>query len=61
MASEEYKARKLAYIKRYQRATYTNVSFKVRTKDDADIVAFLKSLPNKSDFLKKLIREAMAK
>lgn len=58
MASEEYKARKAAYVKRYQRKTYTNISFKVRTVKDKDILDILNSVPNKSLFLKELIRNA---
>lgn len=58
MATEEYKARKAAYVKRYQRENYTNVSFKVRTKEDKDILEILSSVPNKSEFLKSLIRSS---
>lgn len=58
MASEEYKARKAAYVKRYQKETYTNISFKVRTVKDKDILDILNSVPNKSKFLKELIRNA---
>ena len=58
MASEEYKARKIAYVKRYQKENYTNISFKVRTKEDKDILDILKSVPNKSEFLKSLIRNS---
>ena len=61
MPTEEYKARKKAYVKRYQKETYTNISFKVRTKDDKDILDILNSVPNKSEFLKKLIRNSVAK
>ena len=58
MASEEYKARKIAYVKRYQKENYTNISFKVRTKEDKDILDILSSVPNKSEFLKSLIRNS---
>ena len=57
--TEEYKKRKLAYNIKYQRETYTNISFKVRTKEDKNIIDFLKTVPNKSEFIKQLIREAM--
>lgn len=60
MATEEYKARKMAYVKRYQRENYTNISFKVRTKEDKDILDILNSVPNKSEFLKALIRASAA-
>lgn len=58
MPSEEYKERKKAYVKRYQRATYRNISFKVRAKEDKDILDILASVPNKSEFIKRLIRES---
>lgn len=57
--TEGYKRRKEAYIKAYQKKTYTNVSFKFRTKDDKDILDKLKSVPNKSDFIRELIRNAL--
>ena len=43
-----------------QKQTYTNISFKVRTKDDKDILDILNSVPNKSEFLKALIRASKA-
>ena len=61
MATPEYKARKREYIKRYQKETYTNVSFKFRTKEDKDILDILNSVPNKSEFIKSLIRASAAK
>lgn len=61
MASEEYKAKKKEYIKRYQKETYTNISFKLRTNKDKDILDMLSSVPNKSQFIKELIREKLAK
>lgn len=60
MPSEEYKARKSDYIKRYQKRNYTNVSFKLRVKEDGDIIAILNSVPNKSEFIKDLIRSSRA-
>lgn len=56
MASEEYKLRKAAYVKRYQKEHYTNVSFKIRTERDSDILETLASVPNKSAFIVGLIR-----
>lgn len=57
----EAKARKQAYVVKYQKATYTNISFKVRTKEDSDIIAHLKSVPNKSEYIKSLIKADMKK
>ena len=57
--TEAYKKRKDAYIKAYQKRTYTSISFKFRTKDDKDVLDKLKSVPNKSDFLRTLIRQAL--
>lgn len=56
MASEEYKLRKAAYVKRYQKEHYTNISFKIRTERDSDILETLASVPNKSKFIVGLIR-----
>lgn len=54
--TKEAKERKQAYVIRYQRETYCNISFKVRTKEDSDIIDHLKSVPNKSEYIKSLIR-----
>lgn len=59
--TEEYKKRKAAYIKRYQKETYTNISFKLRTKDDCVLVEALKNTPNTSEYIKRLIREDLEK
>ena len=59
--TEEYKKRKAAYIKRYQKETYTNISFKLRTKDDCVLVEALKNIPNTSEYIKRLIREDLEK
>lgn len=57
MPTVEYLLRKQAYIKRYQKEHYTNVSFKFRTDRDKDILDTLNSVPNKSSFIIGLIRE----
>ena len=54
--TEEYKKRKQAYIVKYQKENYTNVSFKLRTVEDKDIIEILNTVPNKSEYIKKLIR-----
>lgn len=61
MPSEEYYERKKEYIKKYQKKTYRNISFKVRLKDDQDILDILNSVPNRSEFIKSLIRNSAAR
>ena len=60
MASEEYKARKKAYISNYQRKNYANFTFKLRIGDDQDVIDYLNSVPNKSQLIKDLIRNRMS-
>lgn len=55
--TKEGKAKKQAYIVDYQRRVYTNISFKVRTIEDNDIIEILKNVSNKSEYIKKLIRD----
>lgn len=55
--SEEAENRKKQYIREYQKNNYTNISFKVRTKEDRDILSILSMVPNKSEFIKQLIRD----
>lgn len=57
MPSEEYKLRKANYILNYQRKHYVNISFKVRTERDKDVLETLANVPNKSKFIIGLIRE----
>lgn len=59
MPTEEYLIRKTNYIKKYQRKTYANINFKVRLDTDKDILDKLNSVPNKSEFIKKLIRDSI--
>ena len=55
--TEGYIKRKKEYIARYQKQTYTSINFKLRTIDDGDIVQALKSMPNRSEYIKNLIRK----
>ena len=57
MPSQAYMERKKAYIKRYQIEKYTNLSFKVRTERDVDVLDKLASVPNKSQYIIALIRK----
>ncbi len=47
--------------KKYDKANTKNVMFKMNLKTDADILAFLDSLPNKQGYFKELIRTDMKK
>ena len=58
MPTEEYKNRKKAYIKQYIKDTYSLVTVKLRKKEDKDILDILASVPNKSEFIKDLIRKS---
>ena len=56
--TEAYKKRKAEYIKRYQKEIYTSISFKLRTKDDSELVEHLRKVtPNASEYIKRLIKE----
>lgn len=57
MPSPEYLKRKSAYVKRYQKEHYVNISLKVRADRDTDIIDILNSVPNKSQFIIGLIRK----
>lgn len=61
MPTEEYFERKKQYIKGYQKSHYANVSFNVRLDTDKDIMDKLKSVPDKSNYLKTLIRDDIKK
>ena len=58
MATEEYKARKRAYITKFKREKCTTVSLKFHNEKDKDIVDFLATVPNKNKWFKELIRRA---
>lgn len=59
MATEEYKKRKQEYISEYQRKFYSTISFKLRTVEDKEILDYLNSIQNKSDYIKQLIIKDM--
>lgn len=50
---------KINYIKEYQKKNYTNISFKVRTIEDKDIIDYLNSVPNKSVVIKEALKKVM--
>lgn len=57
MPTEGYIQRKKEYIAKYQKRTYSSVNFKLRTKEDADVLEALSKMPNKSEYIKNLIRK----
>ena len=61
MPSEDYKKRKQEYIGRYIREHYKLVTTKLSIEHDKDILAKLDSVPNKSEYIKSLIRADLAK
>lgn len=57
--TEEGKQKKLEYILKYQRKNYVSVTLKYRLKEDKDVLDYLDSLPNRSEYIKKLIADDM--
>ena len=57
--TDEYKKRKQEYIVEYQRKFYTTISFKLRTVEDKEVLEHLKTVQNKSEYLKRLIQDDM--
>lgn len=53
--TEDAKKHKREYIADYQRRCYTNISFKFRTKEDKEVLDFLRAKKNKSGYIKNLI------
>lgn len=49
----------IAYITRYNRENYKNVSFKLSIRKDKDIIKFLNDIEDKSGLIKRLIRGEM--
>ena len=46
---------------KYDRNNTKNIMFKLNLKTDADILAWLESVPNKQGYFKALVRQDMAK
>lgn len=57
--TEEGKQKKFEYILKYQRKNYVSVTLKYRLKEDKDVLDYLDSLPNRSEYIKKLIADDM--
>ena len=52
-----YKENKRKYVLDYQKKNYTTVVFHLRRDTDQDILTALNALPNKSDYIRDLIRK----
>ncbi len=52
-----YKENKRKYVLEYQKGHYNSVVFHLRRGDDQDIIDKLNSVPNKSDYIRELIRK----
>lgn len=55
--SEEYEKRKRAYGLKYQKENYASVVIHLNRKYEGDIIEALNKLPNKQEYLKKLIKK----
>lgn len=47
------------YIAEFKRKTYKHIDILLNKTTDKDIIDFLSSLPNKSEYVKELIRKDM--
>lgn len=56
-----YKENKRKYVLQYQKEYYTSVVFHLRKDTDTDIITKLNEQPNKSEYIKKLIRQDIGK
>lgn len=54
-----YLENKRKYVLEYQKEHYTTVVFHLRKGDDEDILKHLKNVPNKSNYLRELIKKDM--
>ena len=52
-----YKENKRRYVLKYQKENYVSVVFHLRRNGDEDILSALEKLPNKSSYIKALIRK----
>lgn len=60
MPPEEYRKRQTAYQVDYNAKNKTRIPLDMNNKYDADILAYLQSVPNKQGLIKQLIRSHMA-
>ena len=55
--SEEYNKKKRAYSLKYQKDNYATVVLHFNRKYENDIIVALDKLPNKTEYVKKLIKK----
>ena len=55
---EGYK-NKLKYIKEYNKKNFKTISFCLHKTDDADIIEWIKKIPNKSQWLREIVKKEM--
>ena len=59
MATEGYKVRKRQYTLKYQKDNYASLVLHFNRKYEGDIIQALEQLPNKSEYVKNLIKKDM--
>lgn len=59
MEQPKWMQNKLAYDRKYAKENLKQIIFVCNRNADADIIAFLEELPNKSEYIKNLIRNDM--
>ena len=52
---------KLKYIKSYNKRNLKNANFYFNVVDDKDVIDYIAKQPNKTDWLRKLVRKEMNK
>lgn len=52
-----YKENKKKYVLDYQKKNYVSVVFHLRRDSDQDILEALNNVPNKSDYIRELVRK----
>jgi len=56
-----YYAKKLAYIKNFNKKTYMCFCLKLNKESEADIIEFMRNKENKQGYIKDLIRDDMSR
>lgn len=59
--NKEKSFNKLEYDKKFHKENYIQIHARFRKTSDSDIIEKLNSVPNKADYLRKLIRDDIAK
>lgn len=61
MAKRKLTNKAKAYMTEYSKTHTTRIAFQLSNEYDADILEFMKTVPNKNGYLKDLVREDMKK